>query len=79
MTKKELIEAVKKNNDWKDDEEMTCICVIGDSKYGQNLFNGSIVIGIKALEATMKNNPKIEQIVEEAHYLHLINKITSKK
>ena len=74
MTKKELIKAINDDSDWKDGEDKTCICVIGDNKYGQNLFGGSVDIGIKALEAAMGNNTIIEKIVENANSAHAFRK-----
>ena len=74
MTKKELIKAINDNRDWKDGEDKTCICIIGDNKHGQNLFSGSVDIGINALEAAMENNTTIERIVENANSAHTFRK-----
>ena len=81
MTKKELIEALEKDSYWKDNEDKTCLFIIGDKKDGQGLFNGSLEIGVEALEAAMEEQSNIKRTVEIANAIHTLrkNKVTFNK
>ena len=74
MTKKELIEALEKDSDWKDNEDKTCLFIIGNKKDGQGLFNGSLDVGVEALEAAMEEQPIVKQAVEIACSLYILRK-----
>jgi len=81
MTKKELIEAIRKS-DIKDDEKISCFAVLRNNKGENTLFSEGLAKDIAlSIEACMENVENISVAVEIANALFTLRKygINTKK